>query len=76
MRISDATLRNMKATLGELMPAKTASERGSKGGRGNKAPESAPVAFDSHTVSAYRKLAKHIGSRLASKLSDQSRSEY
>ena len=47
----------IKAKLGELLSAPSASERGKKGGRGKKATESDPAAFDSHTIAAYRKIA-------------------
>ncbi|MCA9266135.1 MAG: hypothetical protein KDA60_19885 [Planctomycetales bacterium] len=43
----------IKAKLGELMPAEN-------GGRGKKTPVPDTGVFSSHTISAYRKLAKHL----------------
>ena len=49
----------IKAALGELMPAKSPSERGSSGGRGNKASSPAELALGKEAKAAYRKIAKN-----------------
>jgi len=49
----------IKAKLGELLSAPSASESGKKGGRGKKAPAPDAGAFAAHTISAYRKIAKN-----------------
>jgi hypothetical protein len=50
----------IKARLGELLPAKSPGERG-QGRGGNKSSEAASLDLSNHTLSAYRKLAKHKG---------------
>ncbi len=49
----------LAAKVGELCPAASAQERGTKGGRGKKAVGRQPIAFDPGTLVDYRKLAKY-----------------
>ena len=45
----------IKEKIGELLPAKTREEAGALKGKKGAEPDSVP--FDSHTISAYRKIA-------------------
>lgn len=47
----------IKAKLGELLPAKPPKETGAMKGKKGSASDAPP--FAKHTISAYRKLAKH-----------------
>lgn len=49
----------IKAKIGELLSAPSASESGKKGGRGNKGSKAELDPFTAPTIAAYRKIAKN-----------------